>query len=74
MSVPGVRYVARPDRLHAKAGNLNHALQYLEGDLIAVLDADVMPLRNFLQRTVPFFLIQLLVSCRRPRPTATLIL
>lgn len=55
MSVPGVRYVARPDRLHAKAGNLNHALQYLEGDLIAVFDADVMPLRNFLQRTVPFF-------------------
>jgi len=51
----GVRYVARPDRLHAKAGNLNHALQYLEGDLIAVFDADVMPLRNFLQRTVPFF-------------------
>lgn len=51
----GVRYLARPQRLHAKAGNLNHALPHLQGELIAVFDADVLPLRSFLRRTVPWF-------------------
>jgi cellulose synthase (UDP-forming) len=51
----GVRYVAREERLHAKAGNLNHALAQCSGELIAVFDADVVPLRPFLRRTVPLF-------------------
>ncbi len=51
----GVRYLARQERRHAKAGNLNHALPHLQGELIAVFDADVLPLRRFLQRTVPLF-------------------
>ncbi|MFM9102397.1 MAG: glycosyltransferase, partial [Cyanobium sp.] len=51
----GVRYLSRDDRRHAKAGNLNHALPHLQGELIAVFDADVLPLRAFLQRTVPLF-------------------
>jgi cellulose synthase (UDP-forming) len=45
----GVRYLARQERRHAKAGNLNHALPHGTGELIAVFDADVMPLRNFLK-------------------------
>ena len=31
----GMRYVTRPDNLHAKAGNINHALGVLDGELPA---------------------------------------
>jgi cellulose synthase (UDP-forming) len=51
----GVRYLSRAERVHAKAGNLNHALRHTDGELIAVFDADVLPLRAFLRRTVPLF-------------------
>jgi cellulose synthase (UDP-forming) len=48
----GCRYVARPDQDHAKAGNLNAAIPQLKGELVAVMDADVVPQRTFLERTV----------------------
>ena len=51
----GCRYLARPQRIHAKAGNLNHALPHLQAELLAIFDADVVPLRNFLSRTVGLF-------------------
>jgi cellulose synthase (UDP-forming) len=51
----GCEYVARLDRTHAKAGNLNHALTCTRGDLVVVFDADFIPTRNFLTRTVGFF-------------------
>ncbi|RMH63760.1 MAG: glycosyltransferase, partial [Cyanobacteria bacterium J003] len=51
----GCEYRDRPDNRHAKAGNINHALPTLTGELIAVFDADFMPTRNFLTRTVGFF-------------------
>jgi cellulose synthase (UDP-forming) len=51
----GCRYLARSDNRHAKAGNLNHGLARVQADLIAVFDADVVPLRNFLLRTVGVF-------------------
>ena len=51
----GCHYLARPQRSNAKAGNLNHALPYLQAELIAVFDADVVPLENFLNRTVGLF-------------------
>ncbi|MFN7678744.1 MAG: glycosyltransferase [Cyanobacteriota bacterium] len=51
----GARYLSREERLHAKAGNLNHALRHTDAELIAVFDADVLPLRSFLRRTVPLF-------------------
>jgi cellulose synthase (UDP-forming) len=51
----GCRYLARSDRHHAKAGNLNHALHFLQGDLLLVFDADVVPQRHFLRRTVGLF-------------------
>lgn len=52
----GCRYLTRPDNEHAKAGNLNHALQWSDGELIAQFDADHVPVRSFLLETVPFFL------------------
>ncbi len=51
----GCEYLTRPDNRHAKAGNLNHALQHTSGELIVVFDADFVPTRNFLTRTVGFF-------------------
>ncbi len=51
----GCRYLSRKDNAHAKAGNLNHALPYLEGDLVAVFDADVVPRAAFLARSVGLF-------------------
>ena len=51
----GCNYITRPDNLHAKAGNLNHAIDCTNGELIVVFDADFIPTKNFLTRTVGFF-------------------
>lgn len=51
----GCFYLARAEHRHAKAGNLNHALPHLRGDLLVVFDADVVPQRHFLQRTAGLF-------------------
>jgi cellulose synthase (UDP-forming) len=51
----GCEYITRPNNLHAKAGNLNHAIARTGGELIAVFDADFIPCKNFLTRTVGFF-------------------
>jgi cellulose synthase (UDP-forming) len=72
----GCGYLNRPDRAHAKAGNLNHALLHTQGELIAVFDADFVPTTNFLQRTVGFFqnpayaLVQTYQSFYNPDPVA----
>ncbi len=52
----GAHYLTRPDNAHAKAGNINHALQRTEGELIAIFDCDHIPTRSFLQTTVGWFL------------------
>jgi len=51
----GCEYLTRSDNKHAKAGNLNHALSKTNGELIVVFDADFVPTKNFLTRTVGFF-------------------
>ena len=51
----GVGYLTRPDNAHAKAGNINHALSKTSADFVAIFDADFIPQRNFLIRTVGFF-------------------
>jgi cellulose synthase (UDP-forming) len=51
----GARYLTRPDRAHAKAGNLNHALETIDADLVAVLDADHIARRDFLRNTLGYF-------------------
>jgi len=48
----GCRYLSRSDRHHAKAGNLNAGLAASNGELVAVFDADFVPQRQFLERTV----------------------
>src|SRR5262249_51047288 len=36
----GVGYLTRPDNVHAKAGNINHALTKTNAEYVAVFDAD----------------------------------
>ena len=55
-----VRYMRRPDNKGQKAGNINHALDRLAEDpvvpdYVAVLDADFVPHRGFLSRTLALF-------------------
>jgi cellulose synthase (UDP-forming) len=51
----GVVYSTRPRNEHAKAGNMSAALERLNGDLVVVFDADHVPARDFLARTVGYF-------------------
>ena len=51
----GVGYLNRPDNTHAKAGNINHALTRTSAEFVAIFDADFVPQRNFLMRTIGFF-------------------
>lgn len=52
----GAIYLTREKNEHAKAGNLNAALQdHCRGELVLILDADHIPTRDFLQNTVGFF-------------------
>jgi cellulose synthase (UDP-forming) len=51
----GAGYITRPDNLHAKAGNINHALTVTSAPFVAVFDADFVPQRGFLTRTMGFF-------------------
>ncbi|HMO00705.1 MAG TPA: glycosyltransferase [Miltoncostaeaceae bacterium] len=47
----GARYVSRPaPRAHAKAGNINHALQYVDAEFLVTLDADHVPRPELLER------------------------
>ncbi|HLZ32929.1 MAG TPA: glycosyltransferase [Nitrospira sp.] len=48
-------YIRRANRLHAKAGNLNHALQETSGEFIAIFDVDHVPTSSFLKDTLGFF-------------------
>ena len=50
----GCRYRHRPQRCHAKAGNLNDGLRQIDAELVAVFDADFIPQTVFLERCVGF--------------------
>jgi cellulose synthase (UDP-forming) len=56
-SQAGVGYITRSDNKHAKAGNLNNALQKTKGELICIFDCDHIATRAFLQATVGSFLV-----------------
>jgi cellulose synthase (UDP-forming) len=44
----GVKYMTRPEKQHAKAGNINYALPRTDGELVLVLDADHVPMPDAL--------------------------
>jgi len=52
----GANYITRAKNENAKAGNINEALASVHGDLILILDTDHVPAKQFLQKTVGWFL------------------
>ncbi|RMH54106.1 MAG: glycosyltransferase [Candidatus Hydrogenedentota bacterium] len=50
-----IRVIRRSSRAGFKAGALQEGLRKARGELVAVFDADFLPPRDFLARTVPFF-------------------
>jgi cellulose synthase (UDP-forming) len=52
----GAVHLTRGNSRHAKAGNLNAALQKTHGEYIAIFDCDHIPTRSFLQVTMGGFL------------------
>lgn len=51
----GCRYLARAANVHAKAGNLNNALAHSRAEFVALLDADNVPRRDFLDALLGYF-------------------
>jgi cellulose synthase (UDP-forming) len=48
-------YIARGDRTHAKAGNLNNALSQTDGEFIVTLDADHVAAPDLIESMIGFF-------------------
>ncbi len=53
----GVGYVTRAEHVHAKAGNINHALSMMDSPYVAIFDCDHVPTRSFLQMTLGWMLV-----------------
>jgi cellulose synthase (UDP-forming) len=56
----GAQYLTRPDNAHAKAGNINNGLKHLAAlpeppDFVSILDADFVPMPQFLRRSLSLF-------------------
>lgn len=50
-----IKHIHRVDRTGYKAGALDSAMGEVEGEFIAIFDADFVPEPDFLMRTIPFF-------------------
>ncbi|MHB1532706.1 glycosyltransferase [Acidithiobacillus sp.] len=51
----GCTCITRADNNHAKAGALNNALQQVDADYLAIFDADHVPSKEFLTKTLGYF-------------------
>lgn len=52
----GIGYLTRETNQQAKAGNLNHALEYTDGEVLLILDCDHVPTKDILQNTIGHFI------------------
>jgi cellulose synthase (UDP-forming) len=52
----GATHITRSDSKHAKAGNINRALEKTSGEFVAIFDCDHIPTRSFLQVGMGWFL------------------
>lgn len=68
----GCGYLARPKHEHAKAGNLNYALPHSTAEFILNLDADHVPVPEFLERTLGYFDDQRLGFVQTPQSFSNL--
>lgn len=50
-----IKLIKRLERNNFKAGALAYGLERAKGEFIAIFDADFLPTRNFLEKTVPHF-------------------
>src|SRR5260370_11177846 len=51
-----ITYVHRANREGYKAGALENGLKTAQGEFVAIFDADFIPEKDFLRRTLPYFL------------------
>lgn len=51
-----INYITRSNTKNAKSGNYNNALHKTPSPYIVTFDADMAPEKNFLLKTIPFFL------------------
>lgn len=51
-----IGYITRTENTYAKAGNLNNALSQTNSPYIVTFDADMIPMHDFLMKTIPFYL------------------
>ncbi len=51
----GIGYLTRETNQQAKAGNINHALQYSDGEVVLILDCDHVPTSDILKNTIGHF-------------------
>ncbi len=51
-----VQHIQRKGRDGFKGGALKHGLNLAKGEFFAVFDADFLPSKDFLKRTIPFFI------------------
>jgi cellulose synthase (UDP-forming) len=63
----GCHYITRPTNEHAKAGNINYALSKTRGEFIVMLDADMVPQPDFLERTLGYFENEKLAFIQMPQ-------
>ncbi len=50
-----INYISRTNRNNAKAGNYNNALSKIKSKYIVTLDADMIPMEDFLTSTIKYF-------------------
>jgi cellulose synthase/poly-beta-1,6-N-acetylglucosamine synthase-like glycosyltransferase/Flp pilus assembly protein TadD len=62
----GVTYITRDNNMHAKAGNLNSALEKTDGEFLIIFDADHVPSRNFITRLIGYFRDENLAMVQTP--------
>jgi cellulose synthase (UDP-forming) len=63
----GAEHLKRQEHEYAKAGNLNNALAHSTGELVATLDADMIPTVDFLEKTVGYFIDENLAFVQAPQ-------
>jgi cellulose synthase/poly-beta-1,6-N-acetylglucosamine synthase-like glycosyltransferase len=50
-----IEQVIRPERIGFKAGALDYGMKLCKGEFIAIFDADFVPEKDFLIKTIPYF-------------------
>ena len=50
-----IQHVRRPERVGFKAGALEYGMKTAKGQFIAIFDADFLPEKDFLLKTLPYF-------------------